>query len=580
MPASVASTTTRTPTPNADTRDPKAQWHNSITYQTTLNDVRRDDNDTASRHGDFRQDHPHPDRGTGPQRRRHLRRADLRTRGCGFAGHLHLCVNSDRRSGSATLTPGLIDGHIHPVLGLDISAGVDLSGVENLDQLVEALRTAPVVDGWVRGWGLDPNAFGGRPVTSDVVVTAVGPDLPALLYLFDGHSALATPAALRIAGIDGPRTFSGNAEIVCQDGIPTGHLLELEAVSVVSAVVPPESAQQRRQRLTELLGSMAAAGLTSANAMDFEGDSGELVTALEADIELPMRLRFAPFCMPGTDTEQLDHIVELQRRGGRRWRVDGVKFMVDGTIDGGTAWLETPDSHGESTAPLWPDPAEYRHALRYLAQRGVPTVTHAIGDAGIRYALDSLADLPELPSGARHRIEHIETLPDDLVDRFARQSVVASMQPTHCTHYTRSDHSDNWSERLGAERADRAFRTRDIPDAGAILALGSDWPIAPFDARSIMADAQLRRRAGHLDDAPILPGQALTARMALEGYTSHAARAQGASDAGAIAVGCRADLTAFAVDPLRCLPDELADAPIVLTMVGGDVVHRADHVDA
>ncbi|GAC50626.1 amidohydrolase [Gordonia aichiensis] len=482
--------------------------------------------------------------------------------------------------GSATLTPGLIDGHIHPVMGLDISAGVDLSVVDDLDQLVTTLRSAPVIDGWVRGWGLDPNSFGGLPITNDILVTALGPDLPALIYLFDGHSALATPAALRRAGVDGPRMFSGNAEIVCRDGLPTGHLLELEAVTIVSAVVPPESPGQRRRRLADLLTSMAAAGLTSANAMDFEGDSGELISALEDDIDLPMRLRFAPFCMPGTDTEQLDHIVDMQRRGGRRWRVDGVKFMVDGTIDGGTAWLEFPDSHGESAAPLWPDPEEYRHAVRYLARRGVPTVTHAIGDAGIRYALDSLAELPDLPSGARHRIEHIETLPDDLVDRFARQGVVASMQPTHCTHYTRADHTDNWSERLGTERADRAFRTRDIRDAGATLALGSDWPIAPFDARSIMADAQLRRRAGRPDDVPVLAGQALTARMALEGYTSHAARAQGSADAGTIAVGKRADLTAFAVDPLRCPPDELIEAPIVLTTVGGDIVHRGDRVDA
>ncbi len=96
--------------------------------------------------------------------------------------------------------------------------------------------------------------------------------------------------------------------------------------------------------------------------MDFEADSGELVAALEDSGDLPIRLRFAPFCMPGTDRAQLDHIVELQRRGGRRWRVDGVKFMIDGTIDGGTAWLEHADAHGESTAPLWPDPAEYREA--------------------------------------------------------------------------------------------------------------------------------------------------------------------------------------------------------------------------
>ncbi|AFA73667.1 amidohydrolase domain protein [Gordonia polyisoprenivorans VH2] len=477
--------------------------------------------------------------------------------------------------GDATLTPGLIDGHIHPVLGLKMTAGHDLSSVTNLDELAVALRAAPRNDGWVLGWGLDPNVFGDRPITHAPIVEALGDYVPVFIYLFDAHSALASPAALHAAGVSGPRPFAGNAEIVCTDGIPTGHLLELEAVELVDGALPNEPATARRRRLHEVLTAMAQSGITSGNAMDFEADSGELVAALEDSGDLPIRLRFAPFCMPGTDRAQLDHIVELQRRGGRRWRVDGVKFMIDGTIDGGTAWLEHADAHGESTAPLWPDPAEYREAVRYLAARGVPTVTHAIGDAGIRYALDTLADTPATPTGVRHRIEHIETLPDDLVSRFAATGVVASMQPNHCTLYTRGDQSDNWSVRLGTERANRAFRTRDIRDSGALLALGSDWPVAPFDPRKILADAQLRRRAGHLDEIPVCPEQGLTASMALEGYTSHAARAQGSADAGWIGVGARADFTAFAVDPLTAPPDELADAPVVATMVDGRFVFRA-----
>ena len=110
-----------------------------------------------------------------------------------------------------------------------------------------------------------------------------------------------------------------------------------------------------------------------------------------------------------------------------------------------------------------------------------------------------------------HRIEHIETIPADLIGRFRALDVTASMQPTHCTLYTSADHSDNWSERLGTERADRAFRCRDLRDAGARLALGSDWPVAPFDPRGVIADAQLRRPHGQPDAAPVLPDQALTA---------------------------------------------------------------------
>ena len=142
------------------------------------------------------------------------------------------------------------------------------------------------------------------------------------------------------------------------------------------------------------------------------------------------------------------------------------------------------------------------------------------------------------------------------------------MQPTHCTDYIAPDGSDNWSTRLGPLRASRGWRIRDLRDAGVRVALGSDWPIADFDPRGILAAAQLRRRGGAPERVPLQPDQAITARMALEGYTTHAAWSVGEeAETGSIEVGKRADLTAFAVDPLLAPPDELVDAPIILTVV-------------
>ena len=134
------------------------------------------------------------------------------------------------------------------------------------------------------------------------------------------------------------------------------------------------------------------------------------------------------------------------------------------------------------------------------------TATHAIGDAAVQHVLDTLAKVVPAGSTVRHRIEHIETLPPDQVPRFAELGVVASMQPTHATDFTRADHSDNWSRRLGEQRANRAWPCRDILDTGAILTLGSDWPIAPYDPRAIIAAAQLRRPAARPDLGPVRLG--------------------------------------------------------------------------
>ncbi|MFC3890608.1 amidohydrolase [Lentzea rhizosphaerae] len=479
--------------------------------------------------------------------------------------------------GRAVLTPGLADGHLHPVAGLSLTADVDLSRVRHPDQACRLLAEAAASrapDAWVQAWGLDPNVFGGRPLTGALIDDAVG-GRPAFVRFFDAHSALVTPAALRIAGIDGPREFDQRSTVVCdQTGRPTGLLHESAAMQLVLDHLPVEPVAARAARLHVLLREMAATGLTAGHVMDLLGDSEEVLTAAEELGDLPLRLRFAPWCDPGVDADGISSLIAMQGRGGRRWQVGAVKFMLDGTIDNGTAWLEAPDALGESTESLWPDVDAYTRALRELAAAGVPTATHAIGDAAVRHVLDALDGLTR-SAAVPHRVEHVETLPGNLIDRFRRQGVVASMQPTHCSHFTRADQTDNWSVRLGTHRADRAWRCRDLRDAGVPVVLGSDWPVAPFDARHGLAEAMTRRPALEPEVPPVGPTQGLTARMALEGYTSHAALAAGEPGGGRIAIGGRADFTAFTVDPLRADPDELAQAPIALTVVEGVIVHRA-----
>lgn len=466
--------------------------------------------------------------------------------------------------GGAHLVPGLVDAHSHPVWGLDMATGTDLSAVTDLAGLRTALAKAERVAGWVVGFGLDHNAFEGRPVHHDLVADVLG-DTPAFLRLYDGHSALVNGAALAAAGVTGPRSFAQRAEVVCDaEGRPTGHLVEHAAMDLVADVLPRPSYAERRTRLLELLSAMAATGLTGAHVMD--GGDLDLVAAVARETVLPVRLRFAPWCMPGADDDALRELIELQGRGGRHWLVGGVKFFMDGTVEGGTAWLEHADCHGQGTDAFWPDPQAYATAVRTLHAAGVRTATHAIGDAAVRHVLDTVASLGPGGRGA-HRIEHIETAPDELLPRFAELGVTASLQPPH-TGYTRDDGTDEWSRRLGTDRAARAWRLRDLREAGATVALGSDWPIAHYDVRAVLATA--RRPKGAAAQRP-----GLTPLQALEGCTSHAAAAAGESCvAGRIAPGHRADLTALSVDPVLAPGDELADAPVVVTVTGGHVVHR------
>ncbi|MFH9069099.1 amidohydrolase [Streptomyces alboflavus] len=480
----------------------------------------------------------------------------------------------------AVVTPGLVDGHIHPVTGAELTHGLDLSGCENVEHVRAALARAVrdlAPGAWLHGWGLDPNVFAGAPVET-APFDAVLDGVPALLLLFDAHSMLASRRALELAGVDGPRTFDqATAEVVCDaEGRPTGLLLEDAACALVERVAPQPTRDERRDRLAAVLRAMAATGLTGGHAMDANGDSLAFYAELDAAGDLPLRLRVAPWCQPGTDAEGLRALVAQQGTGGRLWRTDGVKIFMDGTIDNGTAWLEHPDCHGESRHAFWPDPEEYTRVVGELHRAGVPIATHAIGDAAVRHVLDAVEKAQaEDRRPVRHRIEHIETVPDDTLRRFADLGVIASMQPTHCCDFTRADHTDNWSRRLGEERAARAWRCRDLHDSGAVVVLGSDWPIAPYPPSAVMAGARHRRPSRDLTRPPHGPHQALTALEALQGMTVNAAYAAGEEhEAGRIAVGHRADLTVFAENPLTTEATELPDLPVLLTVLDGHPTHR------
>src|SRR6202034_175664 len=129
----------------------------------------------------------------------------------------------------------------------------------------------------VRGFGLDHNVFGGQPITSGAVDDALA-GVPAFLRLYDGHSALASAAALELAGIAGPREFAQRAQIACDgDGRPTGYLIEHAAMDLIYAVLPPVPLAERRRRSVEVLAAMAATGLTGGHVMDGPAEALELL---------------------------------------------------------------------------------------------------------------------------------------------------------------------------------------------------------------------------------------------------------------------------------------------------------------
>ncbi|MDI2127114.1 amidohydrolase [Yinghuangia seranimata] len=474
----------------------------------------------------------------------------------------------------AAILPGLVDVHAHPVWGsISLGGGVDLGGAATLDEVLDRLADAVAdqsSEAWITGYDLDVNVFDGDP--TGLPLGGRFPGVPVSLMTSDAHALVVSPRVVELVGLTGRETFTDASSVeVGPDGRPTGYVVELQAMDLVFEHYPEVPLETAAGYVRDQLGRLAAAGLTGLHALDFGDPSEAVYRHLEEHGDLPLRIRCSPLVPADSAPDVWREVADLQGRGGRRWHVEGAKFMLDGTADNGTAWFEHPDSHGENREPLWRDVDAYRAAMRFFAERGIPTATHAIGDQAVRFALDVIAEVGPVDR-APHRVEHIESIPDDLLGRFAELGVVASLQPAHATRHTRPDATDNWSRRIGPERVARGWRTRDLLDHGAVVALGSDWPIGPGDPRVGLADCQLRRPVENPDAAPVQPGQAVTAREAYAGMTTAAAYTAGASDElGRVAPGYLADLTVFAADPLALAPEAQPGNTVLATVVAGEV---------
>lgn len=476
------------------------------------------------------------------------------------------------------IVPGLVDAHIHPMWASDFAVGVDTTGCrdhEELRALLRAERERVGPGAVVRCWAVDYAHFAQTGLDGRVLEELAGG--PALAVLFDLHTYLATPSALAMADVRGAEAFADASEIVVDaSGTPTGELREFSAFFRVADRLPGAGPAERRARIVSVLGELNALGLTGAHVMDGSPETFALLKDLESTGELTLRMAVPLWVKPEHGEDVVAEYLSLGDERGALWRGGIAKFFIDGVVETGTAWLEEPDTRGQGRLPFWPTEAAYADTVARFAAAGFQCVTHAVGDRAVRAALDAYQNAgPPPPARGRHRIEHLETLSDELLTRVVDEGVAASMQPLHM-QWRHADGSDEWAVRLGPERAARAFRTADLRAAGAVLPLGSDWPVAPSDPRIGMAWARLRRHPGAPSMPPWEPAQRLTALQSLEGYTSHAAAVIGAqAHSGRIAPGFHADLTGFTADPVATDADDLVSLPVALTVVGGRVVFRA-----
>jgi predicted amidohydrolase YtcJ len=462
----------------------------------------------------------------------------------------------------AMVTPGFVDGHTHFGLWAMNRRRVELSGLHTREEVIGRVAAALPVQGWVIGQGWDANGWADAPDRGSLDRIH---SLPVYLDSLDVHAAWVNSAALAAAGITRETADPPGGRIVRDgNGEPTGLLLE-RAVELVLPYLPQPPASALDEALREAQAQAHRVGITGIH--DVESMSIlDAFRRLESSDELRLRVLFQP------PVSALTHLVAQSIRSGQggEWlTLGGVKMFLDGSLGSRTAWMLEPYAGTRDRGMPITDVEEARNAMSTAAAAGLAITVHAIGDAAVRQALDLVSRLPRV--ALPHRIEHFQCVHPADLQRGAQAGLVLSMQPPHLLT------DIPLVERHWGRRGEGAYAFRSLLQAGASLVFGSDVPVATIDPREGVYSA-LERKAS--DGAPANgwhPGEKLSFKETVHGYTVAPAHAAGAgARRGKLASGYDADLVAWSVDPAIEHGDGQAfrEARALLTVVGGEVVMR------
>jgi predicted amidohydrolase YtcJ len=476
------------------------------------------------------------------------------------------------------VVPGLHDSHAHFLGGGLLLSRVNLKDAKDEEEFGRRIREFDRKlprDRWLLGGDWDHDrTFGGQVPTAEMLDRYVS-DRPAFLPRYDGHMALANTWALKLAGITAATTDPAGGVIQRKPDSkePTG-LLRDNAMGLVSSHIPESSAEEITEGVLAALAEAGRVGVTSVQDMD--GNSAatrqrllRLYQHLAHTGRMTVRVQMY---WPLPDWSSLAQVGVAQGLGGDWIQIGGLKGFADGSLGSSTAHMyepfeKEPHNTGVAVTPL----SRLQQYTQGADQAGLAVAIHAIGDRANAEMLEMFAEVGKKNGrDSRFRIEHAQHLRPQDYRRFHEAHVIASMQPYHAIDDGR------WAEgRIGSQRCASSYAFRSLLDAGALLAFGSDWPVAPLSPLLGIDAAVNRRTLDGKHPGGWFPEQRTTVAEALEAYTRGSAYgAFQEKDKGTLEAGKLADLVVLSRDILAPAErDRIADTTVVLTVVGGKIVY-------
>jgi hypothetical protein len=479
----------------------------------------------------------------------------------------------------AVALPGFGDGHVHPLWGGVELAGPRVRDAGSVAEVVEAVRQYaaqhPHLD-WIQGGPYDP-ALAPDGLFEAGLLDAAVPDRPVVLQSSDHHCAWVNSEALRRAGVTAATPDPDTGRVARRpDGSPLGTLVEWSAMDLVLRHAPRPTAGDKQRGVERATAMLASAGVTWAQEAALAPEDVDVYLAVAAAGRLSVRINVALRAEPGRWPEQRAGFRAARERAAAspvadQVSVRTVKLFADGVVEAGTAAMLAPydDAPHSCGLPVW-DRAELASAAAAFDADGFQLHVHAIGDAAVRAALDAVEHVVAAngPRDRRPVVAHTQLVDPADLPRFAALGVIANFEPL----WTQLDpvQTELTLPRIGAERGARQYPMASLLGTGAVLSMGSDWPVSSYRPLDGLPVAVTRETTAGAPPGGWVPQERLAPAAALAAYTSGVAYQAFEQDRwGLVSVGRRADLVVLDRDPLTVPAADWPGIRVLGTWLGG-----------
>ena len=489
-----------------------------------------------------------------------------------------------------TVIPGISDSHTHMLFGAMALHGINLSTPEfsitpdNADTLVERIKA------YAAGHPSEKILFGRAdfsmtpPSTpSHELLDRAVSDRPLIIHHTSEHALWVNAKALELAGInDKPMADPAEEKYIIRDasGHPSGVLLEAAMEIVERAVFAAVPREEKLAMLREASHFLNRYGITSVVNGTGSLAEIELYAELRNRGQLTVRTRTSFGAVAVNHHLTPEFLADLEKARST-YHDDWVSAnLVKFFADGGSGMIP----------PLTYTPDEYKKLVMELDKRGFQIMTHALRGDSVQMVLDTYEAVEKQngPRDRRFRLEHADIVAAQDLPRFAKLSVLVSMQPSFCCTDTGAN--------FDPQDKTPTDRWNSLQQSGALLAFGSDWPCTwppdPFVSIQETVRRQVWRspspnnspgwifdgagQAGSVTSMEVyVPEEQITVEQAVNAYTKGSAFARFSEDRlGSLEPGKAADLAVLSQDIFSIAHEEIAKTKVRLTMVGGKIVFQ------